>query len=178
MKKIGLFVVMIFVTILIYSQDSNRAAVKYFFEQPFQSNILLPNIYYEYKNYDDLYSIIGTPLEITKLNAPQSYSMGEHTYELKYENYSIGIIYSESKDVIYIFFIWITLNENIDYTYNIRKDDTLTKIEEIFGKADYVSDLKNGILEYHYSYDNFGFGQLNIQLDNGMLRSMILWHWD
>ena len=175
MKKYVLLVILAFIPFWVYSQNSNVTAVKYFFAHPFQSNIIMPDFPHEYRSYDELYSKIGTPLNITKLNASQ---IGENTYFLEYENYSLCIVYSEYKDVIYIAFIWITLKENIQYTYDIRMGDNLEKIEGIFGKADYVADLRNGILEYHYYFGNLEFGQLNIQLENNRLKSIILWYWD
>ena len=186
MKKYCFLIIgLLFLTPLLFSQRIDRVRViRDFFENPFIENIMFPNIFHFYKGFDDLYERLGEPLERVKLTVPESYNMGTHTYEYVYENFNIGLVYAESKNEIYIFYVWIPLNENIICKYDLKMDDPLEKIIGIFGYADRINEFENGIIEHNYilslnifdrdSYD----GTLKFQFKDNKLKSIIIWKWN
>ena len=177
MKAFYFLIFYLYLSIGLFAQNKNRLNVQEFFQNPFQSDITIPKILSPYNSFEELYDTIGIPINKTLLKIHKSYNMGEHTYDFQYEYYNIGIVYAESKDIIYISYIWITLREDVDYTFNVKKNYNLESIEEIFGRTNQINNFNNGISEYCYYYDNL-FGELKFQFDNGFLKSIIIWCWD
>ena len=177
MKKFCFLILFVYLPVSIFSQSQNRLTVREFFENPFQSNVIMPKIFYPYNSFEEIFDIIGIPKNRTRLNIPKSYNMGEHTYDFQYEYFNIGVVYIEARNVVYISYLWITLREDVEYTFDIRKNDNLEKIENIFGRTNSVNDLNNGLLEFSYYYDNL-FGSLSFQFEDDNLRSIIIWCWD
>ena len=67
MKLLYFLLFFVYLPVIIFSQNQNRLNVREFYENPFLSNVILPQKFFPYNSYEELFGIIGIPINRTRL---------------------------------------------------------------------------------------------------------------
>jgi hypothetical protein len=154
-------------------QNAYKAILQDFYEHPFMDeNIILPD-YYGYTSFEELFNALGIPIDEFSTTIQGSLlEGGNYVRGFEFEYYNIGTLYVVSKDVIYIYFVWINMKDEILYNHNIKKNDTPDKITNLLGDRYQISKQDENVIEYTY-YLDWGVPQINFQFINEKLTSII-----
>jgi hypothetical protein len=151
---------------------STKILLQDFFDHPFiDKSIVMPN-YIGYNSFDELFDHLGTPINEFPIKTKYSDYEGNYERWFEYFYYSVSTLYVQSKDVIYTTLIWININDDILYNYDIKKNDKPDKIIELFGIANSIFNIQENKVEYNYFLPN-NWDQINFQFVDEELSAII-----
>jgi len=178
MRKILIFILALFIVPYISSQNSNaELTIRNFLNQPLEdSSIILPNMRYynfAYNSFEELFAHIGNPIGEFPTNHPGEIFEGNFASGFIFRYFSIGTIYSASRDQLWAFFISFNLDEDIIFSNGITRHDSPQKIRSIFGDPTSINRMNSNVIEYSYSAD-FRMETLAFQFTNSKLTAIII----
>ena len=138
-----------------------------------ENNVSIPDIIFN--SYDELFNYYGVPKGESDMDFSVNNSIAKW---FDYESYGVCTVHSNYDNRIFVFMIWITVQEDEKYNYGINSKNTKEDIENIFGIADYTNLISENIFEISYYIGIIEMGRLKFQFSNNILSSIILYCWD